>query len=224
MSRIFKDFHDAINEIKRDLSELSVELNSGRWQGKDVSHDLGYKTKELTNYLYTVTTPDLNHLSPTQPWADKEFNERILGPYNPGWAWKERKEVWSDLRDDNGKFSYTYSERIASQRDEFLRVLLDFPYSRQLFLSIWDRQKDPFVMENRRVPCSLGYYFQFREDRLNITYLQRSCDFITHFENDVYLAMKLLNYLAQQANLRPGHFSHWIGSLHVFAKDVKGIF
>ncbi|KKL73429.1 hypothetical protein LCGC14_2075020, partial [marine sediment metagenome] len=29
---------------------------------------------------------------------------------------------------------------------------------------------------------------------------------------------------AKDAGMVPGHFSHWIGSLHVFNKDVLGVF
>ena len=57
-----------------------------------------------------------------------------------------------------------------------------------------------------------------------MTYMQRSCDFSTHYHNDVWLAVKLLEYVARKAGMQPGHFSHWIGSLHVFNKDVEGIF
>lgn len=52
----------------------------------------------------------------------------------------------------------------------------------------------------------------------------RSSDFATHFANDVYLAMKLLHWVAEQTGYEPGSFSHTIFSLHVYNKDIKGVF
>lgn len=226
MSRIFANFEAAINELRRDLSELSVDLLPTTWQGRSVADDLGFRTKELQNYLYTVTDPDPNvGLRPTQPWAAQELEERLSGDaLNPGKAYLSRPEVWDELLEKNGQFSYTYSERLWGQLASLIEALQEHKFSRQIFLSIWDIEADPYQLERRRVPCSLGYYFQYRNGALNMTYLQRSCDFSTHYDNDVWLAVKILRHVAAEVNLPCGMFSHWIGSLHVFAKDVEGVF
>ncbi len=171
---------------------------------------------------------DLNTtwLKPTQPWADEEFDERvsIMSPMNPGEAYKLRPEVWDELMESDGKFSYTYHDRVQQSIDLIIETLQDNPPSRQLFMSIWDLGIDPERLEQQRVPCSLGYYFQYRRDQLDITYLQRSCDFVTHYQNDVYLAVQMLQHICDETDLDSGHFSHWIGSLHVMAKDVADVF
>ena len=224
MGRIFSSFSEAVNELRRDLSELSVSLPASTWQGRSVAGNPDFDTKELQNYLYTVTAPSPADLTPTLPWADIEFEERIRPTPNPGKAYLKRLEVWDELLEENFKFSYTYSERIHYQLDEVIKVLRDNPLSRQVFLSVWEPDIDYSRLETRRVPCSLGYYFQYRGGALNMTYLQRSCDFSTHYQNDVFLAVKLLEYISQEAGMERGMFTHWMGSLHVFAKDVEGIF
>ena len=57
-----------------------------------------------------------------------------------------------------------------------------------------------------------------------MTYTMRSCDFVSHWTNDVWLAMHLLEFVAQSANLEEGTFCHFINSFHVYEKDVEGIF
>ena len=57
-----------------------------------------------------------------------------------------------------------------------------------------------------------------------MTYQQRSADFITHFENDIYLACKLQYWVAAQLNWEVGRYTHFIGSLHTFEKDVSQAF
>ena len=55
-------------------------------------------------------------------------------------------------------------------------------------------------------------------------YVMRSCDFNTHFVNDVYLAIKLLEYVANEVGMEVGSFTHTMFSLHVYKKDLKNVF
>jgi len=205
-------------------------------QDKNIEGNTDYETYELQNYIYTVTNPKLSDLTPVQPWADLEFTERINPPLNPGTAWKQRAEVWTEFMHDysgNNKptFSYTYGERINHYQglDRIIGHLKKDPGSRQLFLSVWDPE-DIQVLGTNRVPCTLGYIFQARPrnidgiPKLDITYLIRSNDFITHFQNDVYLTHRLQKYVADQVGLEVGNFTHFAASLHIYRKDGKGVF
>ena len=225
--RIYKDFREANNEIKRDLKEMGIRVVTQTMQDK--KSEEGFETLEIQNYIYTVLEPKLCDLDPTQPWADLEFMERVSScPINPGTAWEHRREVWEQflMKDIDRKpyFSYTYSERMYFQLRRIVNELKKHPESRQLFLSIWNPHIDTGKLGEERVPCSLGYYFQKRNGKLNMTYLQRSADFITHWQNDQYLAVKLLLWVANKAGVPVGTFTHWLGSLHVYTKDVEGVF
>lgn len=223
--RFYKDFKQALNEIRRDLGELGIRVHVPTVQDKNVADNPDYDTMELQNYIYTVLQPVLRDLEPTQPWADLEWAERVNRDFtNPGGAWKTRENIWREFIHD-GKFAYTYSERIGDRIDKIIRELKRHPESRQLFLSIWDPILDIDNLGGRaRVPCSLGYWFLYRQGRLDMTYLQRSSDYSTHFQNDLYLATKMLFYVAGEAGVKPGHLIHWVGSLHIFKKDVEGVF
>jgi thymidylate synthase len=190
-------------------------------QDKDIADDPAFLTKEYTNQIFTVTRPVLDDLRPTQPWADAEFKER-LGFETEGTAWKLRPEVWTEFHDRG--FGYTYGERYGRSLPGILAELESHPDSRQLFLSVWSPERDAGVLGRRRVPCSLGYWFNLRHGELGITYLQRSADITTHFENDIYLTHSLQRYVAHCIGARVGHYTHWIGSLHAYAKDVVGSF
>lgn len=224
--RIFVNFEEALNEIKRDLAEMGTEVHPQTMQDKYVAEDPNYLTKELQNYAYTVkdATKSISDIHPIQPWADAEFQERINPEaINPGEAYLLRKEVWDEYLHD-GKFAYTYSERMWDKIHRIISELKDNPESRQLFLNIWEGYDLRNLGGLSRVPCSLGYLFQFRGNKLHMTYMMRSCDYATHFQNDVYLAVELLDYISRCANVQAGNFTHFIGSLHVYQKDVKGVF
>lgn len=230
--RLYVKADEAFEEIKRDLAEMGIWVKPKTMQDKNIEGNPDYETTELQNYCYTilnVKSKDIPGVS--QPWADAEFKERITKPIdgkfiNPGEAWKLRKDVWEEFNHE-GKFGYTYNELIWNN-DQFTKIvnrLKEDPDSRQLWISLWDPERDPDLLGGiSRVPCSLGYAFQVREGKLNMHYVMRSCDFSTHFANDVYLAVKLLEYVAELTGYEVGNFTHTIFSLHVYKKDIKGVF
>ena len=127
---------------------------------------------------------------------------------------------------NDGKFDYTYNERM---------VIL--PYTIQLLRSDSDTRKAVlpifngngeddtlYYHGNKRIPCSMYYDFLIRENSkrekvLHICYHQRSSDFVTHFGNDVYLAWRLMEYVAKEVGVKPGYLYHTIDSLHTYQKD-----
>lgn len=231
--RLYVKADEAFEEIKRDLAEMGILVKPKTMQDKNIEGNSDYETKELQNYCYTILDAKSDEIpGVTQPWADAEFTERITNPkavggyINPGEAYKLRPEVWNDFL-HNGKFGYTYNELIWNN-DQFNKIvsrLKEDPESRQLYISLWDPERDPDLLGGvSRVPCSLGYNFQVREGKLNMHYIMRSCDFSTHFANDVYLAIKLLEYVAMLTNYEVGSFTHTIFSLHVYRKDVNEVF
>ena len=159
-------------------------------------------------------------------------------PLNPGTAWQTRADVWTEFLVDDGHggliFDYSYAERYnpvhsngyewISQVHEIIEELKIHPDSRQLYLSVWDPHIDIKNLGKHRVPCTLGYLFQNRGGQLHVTYMMRSCDFATHFQNDLYLSTSLRNFIAAQAGVKIGRFTHFVGSFHIYNKDVKGVF
>lgn len=234
--RLYMKADEAFEEIKRDLAEMGIWVHPKTMQDKVVEGDSNYETMELQNYSYTLLNAKSKDIPGViQPWADSEFEERITNPWrdgpvakfvNPGEAYKLREDVWEDFLHD-GKFGYTYNELIwrNNQFEKVVNRLKEDPDSRQLWISLWDPCRDADLLGGvSRVPCSLGYGFQVREGKLNMHYVMRSCDFSTHFANDVYLAIKLLEYVAKLTGYEVGSFTHTIFSLHVYRKDLKEVF
>ena len=230
--RLYIKADEAFEEIKRDLAEMGIWVRPKTMQDKNIEGNPEYETTELQNYCYTILNAKSSEIpNVTQPWADAEFVERITEPkngefINPGEAWKLRENVWGEFF-HNGKFGYTYNELIwnNNQFTKIVNRLKEDPDSRQLWISLWDPTRDPDLLGGvSRVPCSLGYGFQVREGKLNMHYVMRSCDFSTHFANDVYLAIKLLEYVAELTGYEVGNFTHTIFSLHIYRKDLKEVF
>lgn len=239
--RIYTNAQEMVEEVKRDLAEMGIVVRPATMQDKYVKGNPDYETKELQNYSYCLLNARSQDIpGVTQPWADAEFKERVTDPYlrapdgelsephfiNPGEAWKLREEVWSEYMHD-GKLAYTYNELLWNN-DQTMKVinrLKEDPDSRQLWISLWNPDKDPdFLGGVSRVPCSLGYGLQVRDGKLNLHYVMRSCDFVTHFRNDVYLAIKFLEWVAEKTGYPVGDFTHTMFSCHVYNKDIQGVF
>ena len=231
--RFYINASEMYEEVKRDLAEMGIEVHPKTMQDKNVEGDPNFYTKELQNYSYCLLSPNLKDLSDNlpiiQPWCDLEFEERIdhkHWPVNPGTAYLTRNEVWDEFLHD-GKFAYSYNERLwyDNQLGKVIERIKKDPESRQLWVSIWNPSIDPDNLGGlSRVPCSLGYGFQIRKGKLNMHYIMRSCDFAVHFPDDVYLANKLLFWVAEQTGYEVGTFTHTIFSFHVYNKDIEGVF
>lgn len=229
--RIYTNWKECYEETKRDLAEMGIDVFPKSMQDKIIEGNEEYATKELQNYSYcllNVKSSDIEKSGVIQPWADAEFQERIdpSGNVNPGEAWKLRSDVWSEYMHD-GKMAYSYNERFFRNRqiEKIINRLKEDHDSRQLWLSVWDPNEDVDKLGGiSRVPCSLGYNFQYRDGKLNIHYVMRSCDFNTHFRNDAYLATKLLEYVAGETGMEVGSLTHTMFSLHIYKKDIQGVF
>ena len=238
--RIYINAEEMIEETKRDLAEMGIVVKPATMQDKYIKDNPDYETRELQNYSYCLLDAKSQDIPGViQPWADAEFEERVTDPWvrcsdgkgypefiNPGKAWELSKEVWTEYLHE-GKMAYTYNELIWNndQVTKIINRLKEDPDSRQLWISLWNPDKDPdFLGGVSRVPCSLGYGLQVRDGKLNLHYVMRSCDFATHFRNDVYLAIKFLEWVAEKTGYPVGSFTHTIFSLHVYNKDIEGVF
>jgi thymidylate synthase len=224
--RIYDNCYDLISEMMRDLWEMGQTVKPNSMQNKDIRADGDYYTKEIQNYVYTLTSLQRSEFlfvmtgQKSKDWADMEFEERVDYNFeNPGHAWEHRSEVWSQFLNEEGKFDYTYNQRIRQSLQEILYELSNNPDTRQTWMPIFNASDTHFFGGKRRIPCSLGYFFQIRQDQVNMTYIQRSADLVTHLGNDIYLAWQMMDWVARYLHRKPGYLTHMIFSLHSYAKD-----
>lgn len=109
--------------------------------------------------------------------------------------------------------------------------LVTNPLTRQAYLPVWFPE-DTGAPASERVPCTLGYLFMIRNGKLHVTYHIRSCDFMRHFRDDVYMAVRLGQWVRDQLEqsratggevqeqLEMGELTMHIGSFHIFAGDT----
>ena len=88
------------------------------------------------------------------------------------------------------------------------------------------------MVHGKRIPCTLGYHFIIRDGKLDISYFMRSTDLVRHFQDDVYMAVRLAQWVVKQLNLahqnvantairyEVGNLIFHTANLHIFEQDV----
>jgi len=103
------------------------------------------------------------------------------------------------------------------------------PLTRQAYLPVFFPE-DTGAVHRERVPCTLGYHFIVRNDELHMVYYLRSCDFVRHMRDDIYLSVRLQQWVLEQlrerhgeywSNIKAGSFTMHITSLHCFVNDFR---
>jgi len=115
--------------------------------------------------------------------------------------------------------------------DDLISMMVADPLTRQAYLPVWFPE-DLGAPITERKPCTLGYQFIMRDNKLHIAYFIRSCDFIRHFRNDIYLTARLQHWVLDELRAKdklwegivPGSFTMYITSLHIFVNDYNQLF
>lgn len=249
----YQSLKTAIVDCEEGVKRFGEWVHTETWQGADISKRPEARMKESLhiNIEAPMPTEDLDYyrdqIKPNLPFADKAFDERVSGfPMNPGEAWKSWP--WAHSADKHrieDKFEHTYQERYWPKTagafvdetnvgirfpygdlKDMLRQLAEEPLTRQAYLPVFFPEDTGY---RGRKPCTLGYFFIMRNNRLDITYYIRSCDLYRHFRDDIYLTVRLLLWVLGECRtinydvwpyVTPGLFRMDIGSLHCFVNDL----
>lgn len=164
------------------------------------------------------------------------FNHNYMERYWPKHAGKiieptETADQWQEVI-DRGDIQYPHMgiQYEYGDLNDVVKLLASDPYTRQAYLPIWFPEDTGGG--SKRAPCTIGYHFMMRDNRLDINYHIRSCDFVRHFRDDLYLTARLLLWVLNECrkvddrwnDVLPGKFIMQIGSLHIFRNDYMMLF
>lgn len=241
---------EAIKWAKDKLLYHGYVVQTERWQGIPSPDDMWETMNTSFQMFIPETLEELrDEVRPNLPWADDHFEERIGGqplnppPSNEWWPFAQKS---NDQFKKEEKFSHTYPERLwpkyASEEPnstmfgirynygdfgDVIDLLQREPFTRQAFLPMWFPE-DTGSVHGERVPCTIGYHFMRRGNNLHIVYYIRSCDYLRHFRDDIYMACRKLLWVLDTLkkrdperwnDVKPGWYSMHITSLHCFNKE-----
>lgn len=107
--------------------------------------------------------------------------------------------------------------------NDVIEQLIKNPLTRQAYLPIWFPEDTWAANNKERVPCTLNYYFYVEDDKLHCNYTIRSCDAYRHFRNDLYLTLRLQEYISSHTRIIPGSLNFMIYNFHIFENDIYNL-
>jgi hypothetical protein len=230
----------------RDRLIQAPIVDVGEWQARVGAPEGQTIEIEDVSFEFPIPkTPDelADIVEPNLPWAEDHFLERVSGkPWNPppSNAWWPYNVRGNSDHMSSEKFSHTYPERMWPKKanpesraytahgiryaygdlSDLVRLFDTRPDTRQGYLPIWFPE-DTGAHHGERVPCTLGYHMMQRHGKLSIRYYLRSCDFVRHFRDDVYMACRLAQWVTEQVLhfWDPGVCVMHVSSMHAFHTD-----
>lgn len=242
MARIFKNCFEMIQEMDRELKVAGLTVPVQHYQNQKLEGE-NQNTKELIGVNFIISKPYLcrdemlkfmfkDEAEKIKEYCEVEFKDRIdRTGLNPGNSYKVREDLWQKLmsRDHEGKFDYTYSERInyRGQLDNVIKTLRDDKHSRRSMIMIFSPDDTVYSMGfHTRIPCSISYQFLIRNNKLFVLYYIRSNDYFKHFAIDICLTSMIQEYVCEQLrdiypDLKVGPLNYYAGSFHAYNEDLS---
>lgn len=165
---------------------------------------------------------------------DPPFDHSYAERYWPKFAGLTKGGLWEggDYEDLHDTSPLKGIRDLYGDLGDLVAILHKDPLTRQAYLPVWFPEDLMGARNGRRVPCTLGYHFILRDGGLHVIYPMRSCDFIRHFRDDVYLTTLLLVWVLRSLRIidpdnwkrvEVGTFTMHITSLHMFQQDQDNL-
>lgn len=160
-------------------------------------------------WIYQDKSPDVNLLEEKHKvnyWNEWKLEDGTLGK---SYGYQTGK-----------KFISPESKKLTDQVDRLLDQLKNNPLNRRLIINLYDVDD---LSEMSLIPCAFMTMWTTREDKLDMTLIQRSGDFLAaaapgNINAFQYYALLLM--VARATGLKPGNFCHLVQNLHIYDRHM----
>ncbi|CAL4324369.1 thymidylate synthase [Buchnera aphidicola] len=181
--------------IKIDLKKGFPLITTKKCHIPSIIHELLWFLKGDTNIKYLQD----NKISIWNDWADKNGD---LGPIY-GKQWRR----WCTAKGKN-----------IDQINNILHQLNNEPNSRRILVSSWNPGE---IHKMALPPCHVLFQFYVHKKTLSCQLYQRSCDVFLGLPFNIASYAILIHMIAQQCNLKIGHFLWTGGDVHLYKNHIE---
>ena len=183
-------------------------------------NDEKYHNLPFTNTKYLED----NGVKYWKPWQDENGNlGPVYGQQLCKWKKYQRPKLIMDDSDYAPQITY------VNQIQTIIDTLLKDKYSRRLVCSMWNPGE---IDQMALPPCHYAFEFYVRRseqtdklkpapDRLDLRFIQRSCDMLIGIPYDILIYSIILKVVALCTGLLPGKIYGSLGDCHVYANQVE---
>ncbi|WEG18677.1 thymidylate synthase [Alkalihalophilus pseudofirmus] len=137
-------------------------------------------------------------------------------------------KYWESWKNENGNLGLAYGRQMAyehkykegyfTQIDKLIFDLKNDPYSRRMITNLYNHQD---LHGMTLYPCAFLTMWDYDGERLNMTLVQRSSDYLVAGNINVTQYALLLHMIAQATGYKVGRFNHYINNLHIYTRHVE---
>ena len=106
-----------------------------------------------------------------------------------------------------------------NQLDNILSLLKQKPQSRRAVIQIFDAED--ITINRKEIPCTCTFQFLIREKKLHMITSMRSNDAFIGLPHDFFAFTMMQEIIARSLNLKLGIYKHFVGSLHLYTKNLN---
>ena len=218
------------NKVFRNANEAYEYLHDQILQhGVDFAN-----TKALFNVGFYITdSQDNKIINRERNWkldyAEAEWQWYLSGDPNIkrlGEIYGKVPEIWKRMADEDGNVNSNYGwqwqrnieETNLSQIDWVIKLLKQYPITRQAAISIYDMKESNSYKTD--TPCTYAVQFTIVHGRLDMCVTMRSNDLWYGFCNDQYCFSKLQKMVSDELNIEPGVYYHFAHNMHLYNDKI----
>lgn len=187
-------------------------------------------TKEVLAWQGTITDPRRNILLSTTRRMSPAYACGEMLWYLSGERDARRILIQAPSYErflDDGEAFGAYGERWDRHRQTLalIELLRENPNTRQAILTCWfptDLER-ALMGDKKDIPCTLNLQFLIRDERLHCITTMRSNDVWLGMPYDVFCFTTLQRIIASALGIEMGHYTHRVGSLHIYDRDLEKI-
>ncbi|MFO1442983.1 thymidylate synthase [Bacillus sp. Bva_UNVM-123] len=116
------------------------------------------------------------------------------------------------------QYEHKYKEGYFNQIDRLIWDLKNDPYSRRMITNLYNHQD---LHDMTLYPCAFLTMWDFDGERLNMTLVQRSSDYLVAGNINVTQYALLQHMIAQSVGMRVGKLHHYINNLHLYTRHIE---
>jgi len=185
-------------------------------------------TKALFNVGFYMTDPkDRKIINKERKWseeyAEAEWQWYLTG--NPkvsalGDIYGKIPAIWSRMANEQGQVNsnYGYQWERNDQLERVVKLLRNFPDTRQACVSIYDgKEMSDYAYDT---PCTYAVQFTIVNNRLDMCVTMRSNDLWYGFCNDQYQFSKLQEMVSERLEIETGVYYHFAHNMHLYNNKI----
>jgi thymidylate synthase len=112
-------------------------------------------------------------------------------------------------------FDFRNNNQIAN----VIALLRKNPNTRRAVIQIFD--SDDIACERKEIPCTTTFQFMVRDNRVHMLTTMRSNDAYLGLPHDVFCFSMLQEIIARSLGIELGTYRHFVGSMHLYDRDLS---